>query len=69
MKKQAQIIIAVILLLIIAMAVCSCKTQKSVADKHYQDTVKMSKDECQFLNKGSEQLKEMKQLTKRWIKE
>jgi len=64
-----RIILPLAAMFLIIISICSCKTQKSVADNHYQDTVKMSKDECQFLNKGSEQLKEMKQLAKRWMKE
>ena len=65
MKKKAELIIEIILLLIIASAICSCKTQRTVTDNYYQDTVKMSKDECKFLNKGKKELKEMKHLTKR----
>lgn len=43
MKKQAQIIIAVILLLIIAMAVCSCTTTKyvTVPEYHLRDSTKI----------------------------
>jgi len=64
-----RIILPLAAMFLIIVSICSCKTQTSVADNRYQDTVKMSKDECQFLNKGSEQLKEMKQLTRKWIKE
>jgi len=43
MIKQAKIIIAVILLLIIAMAVCSCTTTKyvTVPEYHLRDSTKM----------------------------